>query len=271
MNRRNRIATAVGLTSAGAAGMIAANVAAGPEQIAFPHEYQKWTRYAIVDRYDSKQYRELYTSAEAVKAVREGRPIPEGTVIVMAIHTAKVDEKGVPQKDANGRFVKEKLTGVTVMEKRKGWGASVPDEWRNGDWQYASFTHEGKPNAKANANIKNCFVCHKPHEKQDFVISLAQLAGKFPSGPVAMKSGMHDVNISGFSFGPANVKVVPGQPITWTNADDSPHQISVSGKPLRTAVLLKGQSASLTFDEAGTFGYICGLHPGMKGTVEVAK
>lgn len=271
MKRRNKIAAAVCFAIAGAAGMLGASATAGPEQIAFPQGYEKWTLYATVDRYDSKQYRELYTSAEAVKAVREGRPIPEGTVIVMAIHSAKLDDKGVPQKDAKGRFIKEKLNGVTVMEKRKGWGASVPDEWRNGDWQYASFTHEGKPNAKANANIKNCFVCHKPHEKQDFVISLAQLSGKFPSGPVAMKAGMHDVNINAFSFGPATVKVAPGQPVTWTNVDDSPHQVTVSGKPLRTAVLLKGQSASLTFDETGTFGYICGLHPAMKGTVEVAK
>ena len=254
---------------AAAAGILTARVSAGPEQIAFPQGYHQWTLYATVDRHDSKQYRELYTSADAVKAVREGRPIPDGTVIVMAIHSAKVDDKGMPQKDAKGRFIKDKLTGVTVMEKRKGSGAAVPEEWRNGDWQYASFTADGKPNEKANASIKNCFVCHKPHEKQDFVISLAQLAGKFPGGPVAMKSGPQDVNINAFTFGPTVVKVPRGQPVTWTNADDSPHQVTVSGKPLRTAVLLKGQSASLTFDEAGTFGYICGLHPGMKGSVEV--
>lgn len=256
---------------AGAAGILAAKVFAGPEQISFPQGYEKWQLYATVDRYDSKQYRELYTSPEAVKAVREGRPIPDGTVLVMAIYSAKVNDKGAPQKDGNGRFVKDSLSGVTVMEKRKGWGAAVPEEWRNGDWQYASFHADGKPNEKANANIKACFVCHKPHEKQDFVISLAQLAGKFPSGPVAMKSGMHDININAFSFGPAVMKVAAGQPVTWTNADDSPHQITMTDKPLRTPVLLKGQSTSITFNEAGTFGYICGLHPNMKGTVEVSK
>jgi plastocyanin len=271
MSSRRQIVFATGAACAAAGAFLASTVAAGPEQIAFPAGYEKWTLYSTVDRYDSKQYRELYTSADAVKAVREGRPIPDGTVLVMAIHAAKTDDTGAPQKDAKGRFIKEKLTGVTVMEKRKGWGASIPEEWRNGDWQYAAFTHDGKPNEKANASIKNCFVCHKPHEKQDFVISLAQLAGKAPGGPVATKSGMHDVNISGFSFGPGVVKVTAGQPVTWTNTDDSPHQVSIAGKPLRTAVLLKGQSASLTFDEAGTFGYICGLHPAMKGSVEVTK
>ena len=88
----------------------------------FPQGYEKWQLYATVDRYDSKQYRELYAKPEVVKAVREGRPIPDGTVLVMAIHAAKVDDKGVPQKDAKGRFIKDKLAGVTVMEKRKGLG-----------------------------------------------------------------------------------------------------------------------------------------------------
>ena len=37
----------------------------------------------------------------------------------------------------------------------------------------------------------------------------------------------------------------------------------------RTGVMLKGQSETLTFDKPGTYGYICGLHPNMKGTIEV--
>lgn len=55
------------------------------------------------------------------------------------------------------------------------------------------------------------------------------------------------------------------------NADDSPHQVTVTSKNLRTPVLLKGESTTLAFSEAGTFGYICGLHPAMKGTVEVTQ
>jgi plastocyanin len=32
---------------------------------------------------------------------------------------------------------------------------------------------------------------------------------------------------------------------------------------------LKGQTVSMRFDEPGTYDYICGLHPGMKGKIEV--
>ena len=49
------------------------------------------------------------------------------------------------------------------------------------------------------------------------MISLAQLAGKFPDRPVALKSGLHDVNISNFVFGPTVLKVPVGQSVTWTN------------------------------------------------------
>ena len=38
----------------------------------------------------------------------------------------------------------------------------------------------------------------------------------------------------------------------------------------RSDVMLKGQAATLKFDEAGNIDYVCGLHPTMKGTIEVA-
>jgi plastocyanin len=255
-----------------AAGVIAAHVAATPEKISFPSGFETWERYAVVDRHDSKQYRELYARPEVVRAVREGKPIPDGAKLVMAIFNAERDEKGDPVRDANGRFRKGKPVAVTVMEKRKGWGAVIPEEWRNGDWLYASFTPDGKPNAKANANIKNCFVCHKPHEQQDFVISLASLSGTFPTGAVKKPAGAGIVSIADFLFGPEKITVKAGQTITWVNVDDSPHQVTVQGETvLRTPVVLKGQSTSLTFEHVGTYGYICGLHPAMKGQIEVVK
>jgi plastocyanin len=163
--------------------------------------------------------------------------------------------------------VKGDLVAYTVMEKRTGWGTEYPDDLRNGEWEYAVFTADGKPNDKA--NFKGCFQCHKPHEKQDFVISLAKLAGTFPAGTVAARTGPADVNITGFTFGPTKLVAAPGTAVTWTNADDSPHQVTVAGAPLRTAVLLRGQSAALTFKDAGVFEYACALHPNMKGTIEV--
>ena len=120
------------------------------------------------------------------------------------------------------------------------------------------------------ANLKACFQCHKPHEKMDFVISLARLDGTFPDTPVAKKSGPGIVSIAEFLFGPEKIEVLKGQFISWTNTDDSPHQVTVQGaSTLRTPILLKGQSTTLKFEHPGTYDYICGLHPAMKGRIEV--
>jgi len=249
--------------------LMAQRSSAGPDKIAFPAGYKDSVLYATVDRPDVKQYRELYGTSEAVKAAREGKAIPSGTVLTLVQYKAQVDAQGNPIKDANGRFVKGDLIAYTVMEKRTGWGTEYPDDLRNGDWEYAAFGADRKLNEKA--NYKGCFQCHKPHEKMDFVISLAKLNGTFPTGPAAAKSGPGQVNIIGFIFGPTKLQASAGSPVTWTNTDDSPHQVTVAGKPLKTAVLLKGQSAALTFADAGVFEYACALHPQMKGSVEVTK
>ena len=129
------------------------------------------------------------------------------------------------------------------------------------------FTADKKPNEKA--NIAGCFQCHKPHEKQDFVISLAKLSGIAPGAKPVPKTGAV-VAIGDFTFGPEKIEAKVGQPITWANTDDSPHQVTLAGpNGRRSAVILKGQTETLTFNEPGSYAYICGLHPNMKGTIEV--
>ena len=210
MTHRTLLSLAVSAACIAGGALVAAVGVAGPENIRFPEGFEKGVLYATVDRHDIKQYRELYSTPEAVKAVREGKPIPHGTVLTLVQYGAKKDEKGNPVKDAKGRFVKGDLIAYTVMEKRQGWGAGYPAEWRNGDWEYAAFTKDHKPNAKANTNIRNCFVCHKPHEGQDFVISLASLSGtalgaaRRPSGPgTAWKDGNSGGASGRRSTGPA--------------------------------------------------------------------
>jgi plastocyanin len=250
------------------------NALAGPEKIKFPSDYLKGVLYQTLDRPDTKQYRELYAPAAAIEAVKKGQPIPHGTVLTLVQWSVHQDASGNPLKDANGRFVKNQIIGHTVMEKQRGWGADYPSDWpRNGEWEYAVFTADGQPNPKANANNKACFTCHLPHAQQDFVISLAKLNGSFPKeGQTLVKAGSKgtkgDVNIASFAFMPAKISAMAGKALTFFNTDDTPHQISVSGGP-RTDVFLRGQKALLILDKPGEYNYICGLHPSMKGVIEV--
>ena len=247
-----------------------ATVAPGPNKVAFPENWSKGVMYGTVDRPDTKQYREFYTTPDVLDAVRTGKPVPDGAVIVLAAYAAQVDAAGVPVRDASGRFVKGNLVAVNVQQKKKGHGDDIPASIRNGDWQYQSFAPDGKVNDKA--NLTACYQCHLPFARDEFLTNLAKLKGTFPSqAQVAVRSGPTEVAITGFQFGPGALKIAAGQKVTWTNADDTPHQVTVTGADgRRSDVMLKGQSATMQFDAAGNIAYVCGLHPSMKGTIEVA-
>jgi len=148
-------------------------VRADGEKVTFPENYAQGVLYATVDRPDNKQYRELYGPQVALDAARKGEPLPSGTVLTMVQYAAKLDAAGNPEKDANGRFIKTNIVGYTVMEKRNGWGAEYPETKRNGEWEYQAFRADKTPNSQA--NLDNCFNCHKPLDKQDFVFSYERL------------------------------------------------------------------------------------------------
>lgn len=149
------------------------HVRAGGDKVAFPQEFAKGVLYTTVDRADNKQYRELYATPGAIAAAKAGQPLPSGTVLTLVQFKAKLDAQGNPEKDAAGRFIKDELIGYTVMEKRTGWGTEYPDNIRNGEWEYQAFTAAKAVNDKA--NLTNCFTCHKPLDKQDFVFSIDRL------------------------------------------------------------------------------------------------
>jgi plastocyanin len=104
------------------------------------------------------------------------------------------------------------------------------------------------------------------------VISYPQIASAGQPMPVASAppDAKPDVTITGFVFGPNKLTVAPGKPVTWLNTDDSPHQITLAGPGgARSPLLMKGQTHTQAFPTTGVYNYICGLHPNMKGTVEV--
>lgn len=161
----------VGVMALGALSIaLAAEGRAGGEKVAFPAGYAKGVLYAVVDRPDIKQYRELYAPAEAVAAVKAGKALPDGTVLTLVQYKAQLDAAGNPTKDSNGRFMKGDLVGFAVMEKRKGWGAEYAADMRNGEWEYQAFNAAKAVNEKA--NLKACFTCHLPHAAKDYVFSL---------------------------------------------------------------------------------------------------
>src|SRR4051794_6905119 len=75
-----------------------------------------------------------------------------------------------------------------------------------------------------------------------------------------------------YRFAPAAIAVAVGATVTWTNHDNFTHSVQFldGGLPSDPQVMSPGQTATFTFDHAGTFSYQCHFHPqNMRGTVTV--
>jgi plastocyanin len=77
------------------------------------------------------------------------------------------------------------------------------------------------------------------------------------------------VSIAGLAFAPATVSVTPGSTVTWVNNDGFGHDVTSSDGSFGSSTLNKGDGYSAQFPSAGTFSYICSIHPFMAGTVVV--
>jgi plastocyanin len=85
----------------------------------------------------------------------------------------------------------------------------------------------------------------------------------------APAAGASAVSIKGFAFNPGDVSVKAGTKVTWTNDDSTTHKIKSDDGSFDSEGLSQGDTFEHTFDAAGTFPYICSIHPSMKGTITV--
>ena len=75
-----------------------------------------------------------------------------------------------------------------------------------------------------------------------------------------------------YRFAPPAATVTVGTTVTWTNNDRFTHSVQFTGGELpgEPLVMEPGAATTFTFDRAGTFEYLCHLHPqDMKGSVTV--
>ena len=75
------------------------------------------------------------------------------------------------------------------------------------------------------------------------------------------------VLIKDFKFQPDTITIKKGDTVTWTHPGPASHTVKFADS--ESPILKDGGTYSKTFDQAGTFDYICGIHPYMKGKVIV--
>ncbi len=76
-----------------------------------------------------------------------------------------------------------------------------------------------------------------------------------------------NVEIRNYKYIPQNITIKVGQTVMWTNNDTVLHDVVGSG--IESDYLQKGEKFSYTFEEEGTYPYICTIHPWMEGEVIV--
>ena len=84
------------------------------------------------------------------------------------------------------------------------------------------------------------------------------------------EAGGDAVAIEDFTYKPADLKVKAGTTVTFTNKDDFAHTATANDKSFDSGNLDKDAAFEHTFEEAGTFEYLCTIHNSMTGTITVS-
>jgi plastocyanin len=98
------------------------------------------------------------------------------------------------------------------------------------------------------------------------VFALPTLSAQQPTGPAPAEPS---VSIEGFAFLPKTLTIEPGQSVTWTNKDASPHTVTSTTSAFDSSTLSQNQTFQHQFTSPGSFSYFCAFHPGMTGTIIV--
>lgn len=77
----------------------------------------------------------------------------------------------------------------------------------------------------------------------------------------------NNIVIQNFSFNPSSLTVKQGTKVAWVNNDSAPHKIKSDA--FNSTDLNQGDKFEFTFNNKGTFTYICSIHPSMKGEIIV--
>ena len=92
-----------------------------------------------------------------------------------------------------------------------------------------------------------------------------------PSGPagatIHIPVGASPLTTTAYVPNPVNVQV--GATVTWVNDDSVPHTSTSSSGGWDSGNLPPGGRFNFTFRSAGSFNYLCLVHPNMVGTVNV--
>ena len=142
--------------------------------VSFPENYKStFVKYYTINFPATRQVRYYYMNPTASQAAKEGKPLPNGSVLFAEVYSAKVDADKKPITGSDGFYAPDQLLFYTAMARDAGWGKDIPEMLRNEDWNYAVFTNAKQ--LRAGVNQAECLACHKPLDKTSYTFTLEQI------------------------------------------------------------------------------------------------
>lgn len=136
----------------GAATIPALLASAEETRVTFP-PLDDLIHYTTVTRGEVTEH--MLTTPEAIEAVQNGQPIPNGTHVVL------VD------------YREDEVYRYFVMQKGADWGADYDDRRRTGDWQYQFYWGDRSINMEE--NTARCQSCHQGREATEYMYTFNDL------------------------------------------------------------------------------------------------
>lgn len=104
-------------------------------------------------------------------------------------------------------------------------------------------------------------------------LGAAALVSNSPSASAASAAGTKPtaITINNYTFHPGVLTVAKGTTVLWINKDDDVHTIKSQDGPeaFNSPALETGSKFGFRFTHAGTYHYICTVHPYMHGVIVV--
>jgi plastocyanin len=94
--------------------------------------------------------------------------------------------------------------------------------------------------------------------------------GEQPAASGECAGGAVVIRMVDIKFDPEDATARAGQEICWTNEDEIEHNaVAESGADFKSELYGKGETFTTTVEEPGRVEYVCTVHPGLTGTIDV--
>jgi plastocyanin len=90
-----------------------------------------------------------------------------------------------------------------------------------------------------------------------------------PGSASACASDAVTIRMVDTQFDPEKVSVKAGQQVCWVNEDSIQHNAVAENDAFKSDLFNKGETFTATVDQPGTIKYVCTVHPGMTGELDV--